>query len=80
LGRNFGLQYSRPWGDSAVAFVRGGYEGRVWWVAGSSTDADSNLGLDGVSLSLGICRCMTRGTSATNARNSFAPRAGYLGA
>ncbi|MDH3719669.1 MAG: Lpg1974 family pore-forming outer membrane protein [Planctomycetota bacterium] len=51
-----GLQFSRPWGDSAVVFIRGGYEGQVWWGAGGPTDTASNLGLDGVSLSLGIYR------------------------
>jgi hypothetical protein len=51
-----GIQYSRPWGESAVVFVRGGYEGQVWWGAGGPTDTDSNLGLDGISLSLGIYR------------------------
>jgi hypothetical protein len=51
-----GLQYSHPWRESAVLFVRGGYEGQVWWGAGGPTDTDSNMGLDGISLSLGIYR------------------------
>jgi hypothetical protein len=52
----FGLQYSRSWGRGAALFVRGGYEGQIWWGAGGPTDTDSNLGLDGISLSLGVRR------------------------
>lgn len=40
--------------DLGSVFIRGGYEGQIWWNAGGPVDGTGDMGLHGVSVSVGI--------------------------
>jgi hypothetical protein len=50
----FGVQYSRCVTGNSIVFVRGGYEGQIWFDAGGPLSIDGNLGLEGLVLSFGV--------------------------
>lgn len=52
----FGLEYSRWLKYNALAFIRGGWEGQIWWDAGGPTSTTGDMGLQGLNVSFGIRR------------------------
>ena len=51
-----GLMYARPIKHNCIAFVRGGYEGQVWFDAGNPVNTRGDMVLEGLSLAFGIMR------------------------
>jgi Legionella pneumophila major outer membrane protein precursor len=49
-----GLQYEQSLGQSASMFVRTGYECQLWLDAGGPVDSHSTIGLDGITLAMGV--------------------------
>ena len=54
LELGLGLQYQQALGKSASMFVRTGYECQLWLDAGGPVDSHSTIGLDGITLALGL--------------------------
>ncbi len=54
LELGLGLQYEQAIGQSASMFVRTGYECQLWLDAGGPVDSHSTVGLDGITLALGL--------------------------
>jgi Legionella pneumophila major outer membrane protein precursor len=54
LELGLGLQYEQPLGQSASLFVRTGYECQLWLDAGGPVDSHSTIGLNGITLGLGL--------------------------
>jgi len=54
LELGLGLQYQQALGQSASMFVRTGYECQLWLDAGGPVDSHSTIGLDGITLALGL--------------------------
>ena len=54
LELGLGLQYQQAIGQSASMFVRTGYECQLWLDAGGPVDSHSTIGLDGITLALGL--------------------------
>ncbi len=54
LELGLGLQYQQAIGHSASMFVRTGYECQLWLDAGGPVDSHSTIGLDGITLALGL--------------------------
>lgn len=66
---NFNIVYARDGADDLISvgelglgvqadfgslFIRGGYEGQIWWNAGGPNDGVGDMGLHGVSVSVGL--------------------------
>jgi hypothetical protein len=54
LELGLGLQYEQAIGQSASMFVRTGYECQLWLDAGGPVDSQSTIGLDEITLALGL--------------------------
>jgi hypothetical protein len=54
LELGLGLQYQQAIGHSASMIVRTGYECQLWLDAGGPVDSHSTIGLDGITLALGL--------------------------
>ncbi len=54
LELGLGLQYEQSIGRSTSMFMRAGYECQLWLDAGGPVDSHSTIGLDGMTLALGV--------------------------
>ncbi|TWT93945.1 Lpg1974 family pore-forming outer membrane protein [Stieleria varia] len=54
LDMAIGLQWTQPFVNHSQWFVRSGYEVQAWFDAGGPVDSHSTIGLDAISLALGL--------------------------